>query len=47
MFSGGLLIPPVFGVSITLLGGFEATYRAVALLALASAAACGGACTRD
>jgi nitrate/nitrite transporter NarK len=38
MFSGGLLIPPVFGVSITLLGGFEATYRAVALLALASAA---------
>ncbi len=37
MFSGGLLIPPLFGASITLLGGYEATYRAVALLALLSA----------
>jgi nitrate/nitrite transporter NarK len=36
MFSGGLLIPPLFGVSITLLGGYEGTYRAIALLALAS-----------
>ena len=37
MFSGGLLIPPLFGVSITLLGGYEVTYRAIAMLALASA----------
>jgi MFS family permease len=37
MFSGGLLIPPSFGVSITYLGGFEATYRAMAILALAGA----------
>jgi MFS family permease len=37
MFSGGLLIPPLFGASITVLGGYEATYRAVAFLALASA----------
>jgi MFS family permease len=38
MFSGGLLLPPLFGVSITLLGGYEATYRVFAVLALASAA---------
>jgi hypothetical protein len=37
MFSGGLLIPPLFGASITLLCGYEATYRAIAVLALASA----------
>jgi MFS family permease len=37
MFSGGLLIPPLFGASVTLLGGFEETYRAIAVLALASA----------
>jgi MFS family permease len=37
MFSGGLLIPPLFGASITLLGGYGATYRAMAVLALVSA----------
>ena len=37
MFSGGLLIPPLFGVSVTLLGGYGETYRAIAALALASA----------
>jgi MFS family permease len=37
MFSGGLLIPPLFGASITLLGGYDATYRAIGALALASA----------
>jgi MFS family permease len=36
MFSGGLLIPPLFGASVTLLGGYEATYRAIGALALAS-----------
>jgi nitrate/nitrite transporter NarK len=38
MFSGGLLIPPLFGASITILGGYAVTYSAVALLALAGAA---------
>jgi MFS family permease len=37
MFSGGLLIPPLFGASITLLGGYEITYRAIAVLAFAGA----------
>jgi MFS family permease len=37
MFSGGLLIPPLFGASVTFLGGFEGTYRAMAILSLASA----------
>jgi MFS family permease len=37
MFSGGLLIPPLFGASITFLGGYEATYRAMAILAAAGA----------
>ena len=37
MFSGGLVIPPLFGASVTLLGGYEATWRAMAILALASA----------
>jgi hypothetical protein len=37
MFSGGLLIPPSFGAAITILGGFETSFRAIAVLALASA----------
>lgn len=37
MFSGGLVIPPLFGASITSLGSYEATYRAIAILASASA----------
>ena len=37
MFSGGLLLPPLFGASVTFLGGYEETYRAFAVLALASA----------
>jgi nitrate/nitrite transporter NarK len=37
MFSGGLLLPPLFGISITFFGGYEVTYRAMAALALASA----------
>jgi MFS family permease len=37
MFSGGLLIPPLFGASVTYLGGYAVTYRAIAILALASA----------
>jgi MFS family permease len=38
MFSGGLLVPPLFGASVTFLGGYAVTYRAIAALALASAA---------
>jgi MFS family permease len=38
MFSGGLLIPPLFGASITFLGGYEVTYRAMAVLVMAGAA---------
>lgn len=38
MFSGGLLMPPLFGVSTTFLGGYGVTYRGFAVLALASAA---------
>jgi len=38
MFSGGLLLPPLAGASITLLGGYPVTYGAIAILALASAA---------
>ena len=38
MFSGGLLMPPLFGISITFLGGYDVTYRAFAVLALGSAA---------
>ena len=37
MFSGGLLIPPSFGAAITILGGFETSFRVIAILALASA----------
>jgi MFS family permease len=37
MFSGGLLIPPLFGASVTFLGGYEMTYRSMAVLALAGA----------
>jgi nitrate/nitrite transporter NarK len=37
MFSGGLLLPPLFGISVTYLGGYEATYRVFALLAMGSA----------
>jgi MFS family permease len=37
MFSGGLLIPPSFGATITFLGGFEGAYRGMAVLALAAA----------
>jgi nitrate/nitrite transporter NarK len=37
MFSGGLLLPPLFGVSVTLFGGYETTYSTFAALALASA----------
>jgi nitrate/nitrite transporter NarK len=37
MFSGGLLLPPLFGASVTLLGGYEATYRAFAVFALGGA----------
>ena len=37
MFSGGLLLPPLFGASVTLLGGYEATYRAFAMFALGGA----------
>jgi nitrate/nitrite transporter NarK len=37
MFSGGLLLPPLFGASVTVLGGYEAAYRAFAVLALVSA----------
>src|SRR6185312_11370744 len=38
MFSGGLVIPPLFGASVASLGSYEATWRAMAILALASAA---------
>jgi nitrate/nitrite transporter NarK len=37
MFSGGLLLPPLFGVSVTFLGGFTPAYRAFAALVLGSA----------
>ena len=37
MFSGGLLLPPLFGAFVTFLGGYHATYRAFAVLALGSA----------
>jgi MFS family permease len=37
MFSGGLSIPPLFGALAALLGGYAASYRAMAVLALASA----------
>jgi nitrate/nitrite transporter NarK len=37
MFSGGLLLPPLFGASVTLLGGYEATYRIFAMFALGAA----------
>ena len=37
MFSGGLLIPPMFGASITFFGEWSMTYRAMALLALLAA----------
>jgi MFS family permease len=47
MFSGGLLIPPSFGVSITFFGGYEVTWRAIALLALASAALMAWPTARD
>ena len=47
MFSGGLMIPPLFGASVTLLGGYEITYHAMALLALASAVLLGWPSPRD
>ncbi|HEX3995187.1 MAG TPA: MFS transporter, partial [Acetobacteraceae bacterium] len=37
MFSGGLLLPPLFGISVTFLGGYLVAYRAFAALALGSA----------
>jgi nitrate/nitrite transporter NarK len=37
MFSGGLLLPPMFGASVAFVGNYEATYRAFAVLALGSA----------
>jgi MFS family permease len=37
MFSGGLLMPPLFGISVTFLGGYEAAYRVFALFALGAA----------
>lgn len=37
LFAGGLLIPPLFGASVALSGGYETIYRAMAALALASA----------
>jgi len=36
MFSGGLLVPPAFGASVAFFGGFESTYRVVAIFALAA-----------
>jgi MFS family permease len=38
MFSGGMLVPPVFGASVTWLGGFGISYLVMAALALASGA---------
>ena len=35
MFSGGMLIPPAFGAAITVLGGYGASYMAVALVVVA------------
>lgn len=37
MFSGGLLIPPVFGASVLWMGEYARTYEAMAILALAGA----------
>ena len=37
MFSGGLLIPPLFGALTTLFDGYAVTYRLVAVMALAGA----------
>jgi MFS family permease len=37
MFSGGLLIPPLFGALTTLFDGYTITYRLVAVMALAGA----------
>jgi len=36
MFSGGMLMPPVFGAAVTGLGGYGASYLVVAALALGS-----------
>ena len=36
MFSGGLLIPPLFGASVVGWGGFDGAYNVMAILALAS-----------
>jgi MFS family permease len=37
MFSGGLLLPPLFGISVTVMGGFDVAYRVFAVLALGGA----------
>ena len=38
LFAGALVMPPLIGASVTVLGGYAATYQAMAALALASAA---------
>jgi MFS family permease len=47
MFSGGLLIPPLFGASVTVLGGYEATYCAMAALAMVGAVVMWWSSARD
>jgi MFS family permease len=47
MFSGGLLIPPLFGASITFLGGYEVTYRVMAALAMVGAVVMWWSSARD
>ncbi len=37
MFSGGLVIPPLFGTSVTFLGSYETTWRVMAIFAAVSA----------
>ncbi len=37
MFAGGLLVPPLFGASVSLLNGYGLTWRVVAILALLGA----------
>ncbi len=36
LFAGALVVPPLFGASVALLGGYAATYQTMAVLALAS-----------
>ncbi len=47
LFAGVLLIPPLFGASVTLLGGYEATWRAMAVLALGGGVLLGWPRARD